>query len=139
VKDRGRDLGLSSRLVLGDETKHESVHTSVWGPRPGRSTITVKEELHHLVDGLAGPNADEELSYLRWLASESETPSDENLEVARRGVEEVARGEYITLADLRQSLAACVTRFASSSKRSRSCDSSTAGMRAIGPPGDVYR
>ena len=66
---------------------------------------TVKEELHHLVDVLSGPNADEALSYLRWLASESETLSDEDLEAARRGEEEVARGEYITLADLRQSLA----------------------------------
>ncbi|HZR97472.1 MAG TPA: hypothetical protein VFE37_02125 [Chloroflexota bacterium] len=64
----------------------------------------VKEELHALVDTLDDEDAGEALDYLRWLASDSETLSEEDMEEVRRGEEEIARGEYLTLAELRRAL-----------------------------------
>ena len=41
---------------------------------------------------------------MRWLESDAETLSDEDLERIRRGEEQIARGEYVTLKELRQEL-----------------------------------
>jgi hypothetical protein len=66
--------------------------------------VTVKDELHSLVDSLDDLDAEEALDYLRWLASDSETLSPEDMEEVRRGEEEIARGEYLTLPELRRAL-----------------------------------
>ncbi len=66
--------------------------------------MTVKEELHALVDRLADTDASEALEYLRWLLSPGETLSEEELSLVQKGEEEIARGEYVTLAELTRSL-----------------------------------
>jgi hypothetical protein len=66
--------------------------------------MTVKEELHAIVEGLGDPQAAEALEYVRWLQAEGETLSEEDLEAVERGEREIARGEYISLADLARSL-----------------------------------
>jgi hypothetical protein len=65
----------------------------------------MKDELHSLVEQLDEATADEALVYLHWLASESETLSDEELAAVHWGEEQIANGEYVTLAELRQTLA----------------------------------
>jgi hypothetical protein len=62
--------------------------------------MTVKEELHRLIDGLAEVEASEALEYVRWLASPGESLSQEKLAAARAGEAQIARGEYVTLEDL---------------------------------------
>ena len=66
--------------------------------------MTAKEELHALVDGLADEDAAEALDYLRWLQAPGDTLSEEELGQVREGEAEIARGEYVTLADLTRSL-----------------------------------
>jgi hypothetical protein len=66
--------------------------------------MTVKEELHVLVEALAEEDAAEALDYLRWLTSEGETLSDRELAIVREGEGEIARGEYVTLGELTRSL-----------------------------------
>lgn len=66
--------------------------------------MTVKEELHQLVDRLDTEDAGEALDYLQWLLSESETLTDEELALEREGAAEIARGDYVTLDALRREL-----------------------------------
>jgi hypothetical protein len=66
--------------------------------------VTIKRQLHSLVDLLDDENADEALDYLQWLVSDAETVSGQDLERTRRGEEQIARGEYVTLQELRQEL-----------------------------------
>ncbi len=66
--------------------------------------MTVKEELHALVERLSDTAAVEVLDYVEWLASAAETLSAEDLAEVERGEAEIARGEYVTLAELRQTL-----------------------------------
>jgi len=66
--------------------------------------VTIKEELHLLVDQLPEGDAAEVLDYVRWLAAASETLSDAELVQVREGEAQIARGEYVTLADLAHSL-----------------------------------
>lgn len=66
--------------------------------------MSVSDEVHHLVDQLDDAGLQEALDYLRWLASDEETLSDEELELVRIGEEQLDRGEFITLEDFRRSL-----------------------------------
>ena len=66
--------------------------------------MTVKEELHHLVDALGDDDAEDAVDYLRWLLSETDTLTEKELEDVRRGRKEIARGEYVTLDELRRHL-----------------------------------
>jgi hypothetical protein len=59
--------------------------------------VTVKEELHSRVDLLDDEDAEEALDYLRWLASDTETLSEEDWAAVREGEAQVARGEYTIL------------------------------------------
>ena len=66
----------------------------------------MKEELHSLVEQLDENAADEALEYLHWLTSEGEALSDDELAAVQRGEEQIAHGEYVTLAELRQTFSA---------------------------------
>ena len=66
--------------------------------------MSVKDDLHDLIDQLTDADAAEALQYLRWLAAEDETLTEEELEAVRVGQEEIARGEYVTLDDFKRSL-----------------------------------
>jgi hypothetical protein len=67
-------------------------------------TMTVKEQLHQIVDLLQDEEARQALDYLRWLASETETLSKQELAAVFKGEEEIGQGKYVTLAELRRSL-----------------------------------
>ncbi len=68
--------------------------------------VDVKEELHRLVDQLPAEEALEALDYLRWvLVDEEETLSEEEWVQVREAEEAMARGEYVTLKELKRSLA----------------------------------
>jgi hypothetical protein len=67
--------------------------------------MTAKEELHKLIDELDDIDAAEVLAQVRRLLSDGDTLSDEALEQVRQGEEAIARGEYVTLEELRRSVA----------------------------------
>jgi hypothetical protein len=64
--------------------------------------VTVKDELRILVERLPDEEAVEALDYLRRLVEESETLSDDEMTAVHRGQDEIVRGEYTTLPDLRR-------------------------------------
>lgn len=66
--------------------------------------MSINQELHTLVDQLHGAEAEDALDYLRWLASESDTLTDEELAEVNLGEEQIRRGEFVWLADLCRSL-----------------------------------
>lgn len=66
---------------------------------------TVKDEIRILVDSLQDEVADDVLDYMRWVAAEADTLSEDELSAFRLGEEEIARGDVVTLADLKRSLA----------------------------------
>ena len=64
--------------------------------------MSARDELHKLIDELDDIDAEEVLAHLQRLLSDGDTLSDEALEQIRRGEEEIARGEYVTLDELRR-------------------------------------
>lgn len=64
--------------------------------------MTIKEELHQLVDELDELSAQDALDYLRWLMQESETVSEQEIARVRAGEAEIERGEYTTLDELQR-------------------------------------
>lgn len=66
--------------------------------------MTVRDELHRLVDLLTDEDAAEALEYMRWLSAEEDALSQEEIERLPAGEEEIAQGNYITLAELTRSL-----------------------------------
>ncbi len=59
--------------------------------------MSVKQDLHRLVDELGEADAREALDYLRWLKQETESLTEEELARVRAGEAEIARGEYTVL------------------------------------------
>lgn len=69
------------------------------------ATVTVKDELHQLIDNLDEQTAEEALDYLRWLISDDEEElTDEEYARVLAGEAAIARGEYVTLDELKRSL-----------------------------------
>jgi hypothetical protein len=64
--------------------------------------MTVKEELHQLVDRLEDDDASDALDYLRSLAAGEETLSPDEWVAVQAGEAQLARGEYVTLDELRR-------------------------------------
>ncbi len=62
--------------------------------------MTVREELHNLVDRLGEDDIEEVLDFVQWLLRPTETLTADELERVRRGEEQIARGEVVRLADL---------------------------------------
>ena len=67
--------------------------------------MTTKESLHELVDALPDEQTDEALEYLYWLLAESDTLTEDELKVMGIGEAELARGEYVTLDEIKRRLA----------------------------------
>ena len=64
--------------------------------------MTVKEDLHQLVDQLDEGAENELLEYGRWLAAAEDAPlSEDKLAHVEAGEAEILRGDYVTLEDLR--------------------------------------
>ena len=66
--------------------------------------MTTKDELRDLVDTLSEQEAAEVVDYIHWLLDEAEALTPEEIERVRKGEEQIARGEYITLGQLRRDL-----------------------------------
>ncbi|HLZ70254.1 MAG TPA: hypothetical protein VKV26_10150 [Dehalococcoidia bacterium] len=62
--------------------------------------MTVREELHHLVEQMTEDDIAEVLDYVQWLLRADDTSTAEELERVRRGEAEIARGETVRFADL---------------------------------------
>ncbi len=68
--------------------------------------MDTKSDLHRLVELIPEEDVVEVIDYVRWLLEPYDTLTAEELEMARAGQEQIARGEYVTLADLSKSLEA---------------------------------
>ena len=66
--------------------------------------MTTKERIHELVDQLADEKTAEAVDYLEWLLLDEDEASPEELAEAERGREQIARGEYVTLDEVKHSL-----------------------------------
>lgn len=65
---------------------------------------SAKDELRRLVDRLDEENAREALDYLRWSTEPTESLTDEEISRVHAGADEIARGDYTTLEELRREL-----------------------------------
>jgi hypothetical protein len=61
--------------------------------------LSVKDELHRLIDGLAPDEAERILDLVNNLLDTDELTPEEEAAV-REGREQIARGEFVTLEDL---------------------------------------
>ena len=60
--------------------------------------MSIKDDLHQIVDELDEDAADELFEYARWLATEEDEPlTDEELASVEAGEAEIRRGDYIGL------------------------------------------
>lgn len=66
--------------------------------------MTVKEELHQIIDGLTDEEAEELLDYLN-LRADPDTLTPEELARVQAADAEIARGEYVTLEEILDRLA----------------------------------
>ena len=67
--------------------------------------MTTKDELLHLVDELNEDAVGELLDYAHWLAADEDEPlTDEERARVEAGKAEIARGDYVTLEELRRKL-----------------------------------
>lgn len=66
--------------------------------------MTTRDELLHLVDDLDETAVGELLDYAHWLSEPEDTLTDEERARVEAGKAELARGDYVTLDDLRGEL-----------------------------------
>ena len=66
--------------------------------------MTTREELRRIVDILSEENAVELLEYAHWLEQEGETLTDEEMARAKRGEEQIRRGNSVSWKELRRQL-----------------------------------
>jgi hypothetical protein len=66
--------------------------------------MTIKDELHELIDQLDDDSAGELLEYAQWLQQPEDTLTDEERARVEAGEAEIRRGDYVTLKDLRDRL-----------------------------------
>lgn len=66
--------------------------------------MSIRQEIHDLVDQLGDTEAEETLDYIRWLLTSEDTLTPEELEMVKEGEEQLSRGESISLEDFRRSL-----------------------------------
>lgn len=64
--------------------------------------MSAKAVLHQLVERLSDPDAEAALDYLHELLRDDEQLTDEEWVLVRQGEEEIARGDFVTLAELRK-------------------------------------
>ena len=63
----------------------------------------VRAELHRLIDKLSEQEAFDALDHVRWLLSnEEETLTEEELKQIEEDFEEIRRGEYVTLDEIKR-------------------------------------
>jgi predicted transcriptional regulator len=72
--------------------------------------MSIKPELHRLVDELDEEDEQMALDYLRWLLADENSLTEDERRDAEEGEAEIERGEYITLDDMIRSLCSRRTR-----------------------------
>lgn len=66
--------------------------------------MTIKEQVHALVDQLPDSQAQTALDYLTWLLNDVDELTPEEWESVRLGEAQIARGESISLEEFRREL-----------------------------------
>ena len=66
--------------------------------------MSMKQEIHRLVDLLEEADEESALEYLQWLLMDEDILTNKELMAVKEGEAQIARGEYITLDDLIKSL-----------------------------------
>ena len=66
--------------------------------------MTIKEQVHALVEQLPESDAVAALDYLQWLLSDEDELTPDEWEAVRLGEAEIARGDYVTLEELKRDL-----------------------------------
>jgi len=67
--------------------------------------MTTRDDLLHLVDALDEDAVGELLDYAHWLAADDDEPlTEEESARVEAGKAEIARGDYVTLEELRRKL-----------------------------------
>ena len=66
--------------------------------------MSIKQELHRLVDLLEGEDEECALDYLQWLLTDEDSLTEEERTAVQEGEAELARGEFVTLDDFLRSL-----------------------------------
>lgn len=64
----------------------------------------VREELHRLIDQLPAWEAVDALDHVRYLLSDEDTLTEEEMAEVLAAEEEMARGEYVTFEELKRHL-----------------------------------
>ncbi len=72
--------------------------------RTAGEAMTTKEELRQIVETLNEEDAAELLDYAQWLLEQEDPLSDEELTRAERGLDQIRRGEYVTLDEVKRNL-----------------------------------
>ncbi len=62
--------------------------------------MTVREELHQLVEQFTDDDLDEVLDYIQWLLRPEDTLTERELARVHRGEDEIERGDVVRLDDL---------------------------------------
>lgn len=63
-----------------------------------------REELYRLIGLRSDEEVEDVLRYVQWLRADEEEITDEELAAVEAGEREIARGDYVTLEELRRSL-----------------------------------
>jgi len=66
--------------------------------------MTTRDRMHELVEQIPDEQTAEAVDYLEWLLLDEDEASPEELAEAKRGREQIARGEYVTLDEVKRSL-----------------------------------
>ena len=66
--------------------------------------MSSREELHGLLAELSDEHVAEVMDYIQWLTGEAESLPEHELAAVARGEQEIARGEYVRLEELSQTL-----------------------------------
>lgn len=66
--------------------------------------MSLKHELHRLIDLLDGEDEESALEYLQWLLLDEDTLTEQELAAVKEGEAQIERGEYITLDSFVRSL-----------------------------------
>ena len=69
------------------------------------ATKTVKDEFRESIELVSEGEAANALGYVRWLLSDEEELTEEELAEARAGIEKVRRGDYVTQEGVERRLA----------------------------------
>lgn len=66
------------------------------------TTEELRAELHRLIDALDHGSLRDALEHVQWLLAECDSLTDEEVKEVLAGEEEIRRGDYVTLDELKR-------------------------------------